>query len=249
MGIPIMDSSPPALVAHLVDRVQHGQRAIIAHVNAHAMNLLYEQPQLYHFYAQAADIVFCDGFGVKIGGRLLGLSIRHRLTPPDWIDLLCERCAEERLSLFLLGSREGVAQKAAEDLQRRHPDLSIVGVHHGYFNKSQNHPENRQAIAKINAAQPDFLLVAFGMPLQELWLLENWPILDTRVAMTVGALLDYLAGELRRPPRWMTDHGLEWFGRLFVEPGRLWQRYIVGNPRFLWRVLKYRLSIKPAHME
>ena len=91
-------------------------------------------------------------------------------------------------------------------------------------------------IEGINAAKPDLLIVGLGMPLQERWLADNWSSIDAGVALTAGATFDYISGELRRAPRWMTDNGLEWLGRLLLEPGRLWKRYIIGNPIFFWRV-------------
>ena len=80
------------------------------------------------------------------------------------------------------------------------------------------------------------------MPLQELWLAENWEKIDANVALTGGAVFDYVSGELRRGPRFLTDHGLESVARLMVEPRRMWRRYVVGNPLFLLRVLKQRLG-------
>jgi N-acetylglucosaminyldiphosphoundecaprenol N-acetyl-beta-D-mannosaminyltransferase len=86
------------------------------------------------------------------------------------------------------------------------------------------------------------LLVCFGMPLQEDWLRHNWDCIHAHVALTGGAALDYTAGILRRSPRWLASAGLEWFWRLLMEPGRLWERYIIGNPKFLLRVLRARLT-------
>lgn len=98
-------------------------------------------------------------------------------------------------------------------------------------------------IEKINKVRPNILLVGFGMPVQEYWLQENWEKIDTNIALTGGAVFDYLSGELRRAPRWMTDHGLEWLGRLIIEPRRLWKRYIIGLPLFFLRVLLFKLGL------
>jgi N-acetylglucosaminyldiphosphoundecaprenol N-acetyl-beta-D-mannosaminyltransferase len=136
-----------------------------------------------------------------------------------------------------------VAEKAAAVLQAQVPTLRVVGTHHGYFEKSPGHPDNDAVVQAINAARPDMLIVAFGMPTQEQWLHENWARLEAGAALTVGAAFDYLAGEVQRGPRWMTDHGLEWLSRLVVEPRRLWRRYLLGNPLFLWRVVRQRLGL------
>ena len=98
-------------------------------------------------------------------------------------------------------------------------------------------------LGRTNAVKPNILIVGFGTPLKERWLMENWDRIEVNVALTGGAVFDYVSGELRRAPRWMTDHGLEWLARLIIEPCRLWKRYLIGNPLFLWRVLKQRLGL------
>jgi N-acetylglucosaminyldiphosphoundecaprenol N-acetyl-beta-D-mannosaminyltransferase len=166
-----------------------------------------------------------------------------------WADFAWDLAAyaETRdLSLFLLGARPGVAERAAAKLKQRFPDLHIAGTHHGYFDKALGSPQNEVVVDQINAANPDILIVGFGMPLQERWLMENWERLEASVALTGGAVFDYVSGELRRAPRWMTDHGLEWLGRLIIEPRRLWKRYLIGNPLFILRVLRQRMVQTPV---
>jgi N-acetylglucosaminyldiphosphoundecaprenol N-acetyl-beta-D-mannosaminyltransferase len=103
-------------------------------------------------------------------------------------------------------------------------------------------PENEAVLQEINASSPDILLIGLGMPLQEYWLMENRHDLNAGVVLTGGAVFDYVSGRLRRGPRLLTESGFEWLARLLIEPRRLWRRYIVGNPLFLLRVLKQRLS-------
>ncbi len=141
-----------------------------------------------------------------------------------------------------MGAKPGVTAKAATKLKERHPNLQIVGTHHGYFDKIPDSAENEAIIAQINAVKPNILILGFGMPLQEKWLLENWDKIDANIALTGGAVFDYISGELQRGPKWMTDNGFEWLARLLIEPKRLWRRYLLGNPLFLYRVLKQRIS-------
>ena len=103
--------------------------------------------------------------------------------------------------------------------------------------------ENVALVEDINRVKPNLLFVGFGMPLQEFWLMDNWSQIQANVALPVGALFDYVAETIPRAPRWMTDNGLEWLGRLMVEPQRLWRRYIIGNPLFLLRILKQRFGL------
>jgi N-acetylglucosaminyldiphosphoundecaprenol N-acetyl-beta-D-mannosaminyltransferase len=240
LGVRIHTLPVEALIERIVCAAQNQQRAVVAYVNAHGLNLAYTSPALRDFFNTRAAWVFCDGFGVKWGARLAGQHTPPRYTPPDWIDPLCDACAQQGLSIFLLGDKPATVEKAAHALQTRHAGLKIAGWQHGFFDKTAGSAENMAVLAAIHQAQPDLLLVGMGMPAQEMWLIENWDGVDARVAMTVGALFSYVAGDVRRAPRWMTDHGLEWLGRLAIEPGRLWRRYVIGLPLFFARVIAER---------
>jgi N-acetylglucosaminyldiphosphoundecaprenol N-acetyl-beta-D-mannosaminyltransferase len=220
------------------------QRALVMHVNAHGMNLAYDRPWLIDVLNQA-DLVYCDGGGVVLGARLLGQHLPGRITLADWLWELAEFATQSGYSLFFLGARPGVAAQAADRLRQRFPDLKIAGTHHGYFDKATDSAENEGVRQLIRACKPDILLVGFGMPMQEQWLHDNWPHLDIPIAITGGAIFDFISGNLKRAPAWMNNIGLEWLGRLLVEPHRLWQRYLVGNPLFLTRVIRTRLRNDP----
>lgn len=212
-------------------------RAIIANANVHCLNLSLEYPWLRRFL-NSAEINFCDGAGLIWAGRLLGFSLPSRITYADWIWDLAAFCEQYNLSLFFLGAAPDVAAHAADALRAKHPRICILGTHHGYFNKKADSPENKAVIDLINQHSPDILVLGFGMPLQENWLMEFWPILNTRVALTGGAVFDYASGNLRRASPLFTCTGFEWLGRLLIEPRRLWKRYLIGNPLFVWRVLQ-----------
>ncbi len=230
------------LHAKIGAEVRGERHALVLNANVHCLNLAYGDPALRNFLNEA-EVVFCDGAGVMLAARLFGRRIPERITYADWIWRLAAYAAAEGFSLYFLGARPGVAEKAAEKLAERHPGLKVSGVRHGYFDRTAGSGENEAVIRQINAAAPDILLVGFGMPLQERWLMENWRRIDARVALTGGAVFDYVSGELRRGPRILTDNGFEWLARLLVEPRRLWRRYIVGNPVFLLRVLRQRIGL------
>jgi N-acetylglucosaminyldiphosphoundecaprenol N-acetyl-beta-D-mannosaminyltransferase len=222
-----------------VARLARRRDGVVLNVNAHCLNLCHEDEGLRNFFA-AADVVFCDGAGVRLAVRMLGGRLPVRITYADWLPRLAALAEERGFSLFFLGGRPGVAREAARRLEASHPDLRIVGARHGFFDHWAGSLENGTVVAEINAARPDFLLVGLGMPLQERWLMENRHGLDVGVALTGGAVFDYASGRLRRGPRLLTDNGLEWLARLIVEPRRLWRRYLLGNPLFLARVLAQR---------
>ncbi|MGC9399875.1 MAG: WecB/TagA/CpsF family glycosyltransferase [Anaerolineae bacterium] len=215
---------------------------IVLSGNVHSFNLAYRQLWLRSFFNQA-NVVRLDGAGVRLGAWILGHQTPSRMTWADFAWDLAEFAEPRGFTFFFLGARPGVADKAAAKLKIRFPNLRIVGTHHGYFDKTPGSAENEAVIEQINAVKPNILIIGFGMPLQERWLMENWDRINANVALTGGAVFDYVSGELRRAPRWMTDNGLEWLGRLLIEPRRLWKRYLIGNPLFLWRVLKQRFGL------
>jgi N-acetylglucosaminyldiphosphoundecaprenol N-acetyl-beta-D-mannosaminyltransferase len=242
LGVHINNLTVSQLHSCLVFYIKESCKALVLHANVHGLNVSYKN-SWFRDFLNSAQIVFCDGAGVMLGARILGYSISQRITYADWMWRLAEFGAAQGFTFFFLGARHRVADKAAERLCERYPNLRIVGTHHGYFDKTPGSPENDLVLAQINAANPHILIVGFGMPRQERWLMENWDRIEVNVALTGGAVFDYVSGELRRAPGWMTNHGLEWLGRLLIEPRRLWRRYLVGNPVFIWRVLKQKLRL------
>lgn len=240
LGVRVHSLTVEELHAELRRVITSRARALVLHANVHGLNLARREPWLRDLLNRA-EIVFCDGAGVMLGARILGGFIPERITYADWIWRLATFAAAEGYSIFLLGARPGVAEQAAAALTRHAPELRIAGTHHGYFDKRPDSPENAAVVAAINAARPDILIVAFGMPLQERWLEQNWPALSAHIGLSAGAALDYASGDLRRGPRWLTDNGFEWLARLLIEPRRLWRRYVLGNPQFLAAVLLERL--------
>lgn len=224
-----------ALHHDLYQLIKTNQHKLVLNVNAHALNLAYEQEWL-RSMLNHAEIVFCDGKGVMLGAWLLGEYIPINIGYGRWIWKLSAFLVEHDLSIYLLGGKQGIAEKAAAKLQAKYPRLRIAGMHHGYFDKSTGSLENQHVLDDINRVQPDILLVCFGMPFQEEWLLRYWDSLQVKVALTGGAALDYAAGIVPRAPRWISAIGMEWCWRLAIEPRRLWRRYILGNPKFLYRI-------------
>jgi N-acetylglucosaminyldiphosphoundecaprenol N-acetyl-beta-D-mannosaminyltransferase len=180
-----------------------------------------------------ANMATPDGFGLLLAARLRGEAFRGRVTGVALVELIAAKAAEQGWSLFLLGAAPGVAERAAKALQNKHPGLRIAGCYAGSPRRDAE-PELR---ARIIAAQPTVLLVAYGHPAQDLWIARNQPLLRVPVAIGVGGVFDYLAGETARAPRWMRQSGLEWLYRLIRQPQR-WRRILVAVPLFLWAVVR-----------
>jgi len=218
------------------------QKARILSGNIHSYNLA-SKIDWFHQFFNDAEIVRLDGEGVRWGAHLLGYSTPQRTTWADFAWSLGKFGAENGFTFFFLGGSPGVASLAKAELERKYPRISIVGTHHGYFNKEKSSSDNTMIIEKINSLSPNILILGFGMPIQEKWLLENYLDLDVNVILTGGAVFDYISGNTKRAPRWMTDHGLEWLGRLIIEPRRLWKRYIIGIPLFFWRIFLQKFGL------
>jgi N-acetylglucosaminyldiphosphoundecaprenol N-acetyl-beta-D-mannosaminyltransferase len=241
LGVGVDPITVAELHTEIARLARDGKLGLVFNVNAHCLNLSYEDRVLRNSL-NGADVVFCDGAGVILAARMLGGRIPARITYAAWIWHLADFAAAEGFSVYFLGARPGVAQEAARRLRERYPGLRIVGVRHGYFDHSAGSAENEAVLEEINAAAPDILLVGLGMPLQEIWLTENRHRLDAGVALTCGAAFDYASRRVRRGPRFLTESGFEWLARLLREPRRLWRRYLLGNPLFLLRVLRQLLS-------
>jgi N-acetylglucosaminyldiphosphoundecaprenol N-acetyl-beta-D-mannosaminyltransferase len=242
LGVQIHPLTVAQLHQWMANYIAQDAHALVLNVNVNCLNLGMAHRWLREFLNQA-EIVFCDGAGVMLGAQILGHQIPERITYADWIWQLAEFAEPHGYTFYFLGARPGIAEQAAQNLRKRFPTLKITGVRNGYFDKTANSKENEAVIADINVCRPNILVLGMGMPLQERWLMENWDRLNVNVVLTGGAVFDYISGDLQRAPKWMTDNGLEWLGRLLIEPRRLWKRYVLGNPLFLWRVFQQRLGL------
>jgi exopolysaccharide biosynthesis WecB/TagA/CpsF family protein len=182
-------------------------------------------------------LVLPDGVGVDIAARLLyGAAFPANLNGTDFIPAFL-RSVDASLKVGLLGATRHNAEAAAAALARLAPQHRYEVVHDGYFTREQD----QKIAGKIAALRPDILLVAMGVPRQELWIDRNVTGSHCTLPIAVGALLDFLSGSVPRAPRWMRRFRVEWLYRLALEPGRLWRRYVLGNPLFLVRVLRQKL--------
>jgi N-acetylglucosaminyldiphosphoundecaprenol N-acetyl-beta-D-mannosaminyltransferase len=233
--LPIELGHPDELLARIIGWIDDsGPTRRVMYVNAHVLNESREDADL-RTALQDADLVYCDGYGVRLAAKALSADIPHRMTGADWIWDLAALCAQRDASVYLLGGDPGIAAQAGQRLRRSHPDLRVVGTHHGYFEIGSGHDE--RVIEDINACRPDMLLVGMGTPKQEIWAQRTVDRLECSVLWGVGALFDFVSGRMPRAPASLSDNGLEWIFRLAIEPQRMWRRYLVGNPVFLSRVL------------
>jgi len=226
----------------ILERLLHGELTFVITANPEFVMLARGDEALRQI-AAGAELVVPDGTGVVVASRLLGDPLPGRAPGRFIVDGLASRAAGLGASFYLLGAREGVARRAAHRLQGRHPDLEIVGAEPG----DPSPDADDAVVARIAAASPQILLVAYGMPAQERWIARNLARLPSvRVAMGVGGVLDQLAGDGVVPPRAVHAIGFEWLWRLAREPRR-WRRQRV-LPLFAVLVLaqRARQAVRPS---
>ena len=185
-----------------------------------------------------AALVLPDGIGIKVAADILGQPLHQNVNGTDLFPRLCALMERRKSKLYLLGGQPGVAEAVADQIRQRWPEVDIVGVAHGFFTVA----EEGQVVAAVKASQADVVLVARGVPSQDVFIDRYLPQFGARVVMGVGGLFDFVAGRINRAPQWMRDSGLEWVYRLMQEPGRMWRRYLLGNFSFLARVLMQRMG-------
>jgi len=243
LGIGISNSTMADLLDWIVDRAQSGNPTHLAFVNADCLNVACQDPE-YRSVLDRAQRIVADGIGVRLGCKMKRLALTANLNGTDLFPVMCERLAEEGLSIYLLGAREGVAEAAGEAMKTRFPGLQVAGTCHGYFSDD----DEADVIAGINASGADVVLVAMGAPRQELWLASHAEELLPPLRMGVGGLFDFYSGRIQRAPRWVREIGMEWAYRICQEPGRMWRRYVLGNPLFLYRVWREALRDRADQM-
>ncbi len=227
-------AEPDQMLATIAGWARAGLNRRVMYVNAHVVNQTRSNPEL-AAALRRADLVYCDGYGVRLAAHVLDKPVPHRMTGADWIWDLASLCELTGQPLYLLGSEPPIAREAAAKLARSYPRLDVTGAHHGFFKLDS--PHNERVIEDINARPGAVVLVGMGSPKQELWVDRYADRLDRSVVWTVGALFDYVSGHVPRAPRWLSDNGWEWVFRLALEPHRMWRRYLLGNPVFLSHVI------------
>jgi N-acetylglucosaminyldiphosphoundecaprenol N-acetyl-beta-D-mannosaminyltransferase len=240
-GLPIHNVSLDEASAELLDAAQNGARRQVFFVNAHCVNVA-ARDRAYLDALGAADVLYADGSGMRLAARLAGQTLRDNVNGTDLFPLLCRDAAAAGVGVALLGARPGIAERCAENMQRRFPGLRVVWTHHGYLKDE----EGPALIASLNDSGVGLLFVAMGVPAQELWITRHADALRPPVLLGVGALFDFYSGEVSRAPAFIRKLGLEWVYRFMLEPRRMFARYILGNPVFVLRALRRRMRGRDA---
>lgn len=240
-GIPFHDVTFDEAVAWSVRRMRSGSPGYMATANVDFIMQAWRDPELQRILLEA-DLVIADGAPIVWASGLFGPKLRERVTGSDITPMLAGACAKAGLSIFLLGGGPGVAEKAAEVLCKRHPDLQIAGTYSPPLATVLD-MDHEDLLRRLREARPSLLLVAFGAPKQEKFINVNVHRWRVPLAIGIGGTLDFLAGAQIRAPVAVQRIGLEWFWRMLTNPKRLFRRYAV-NIGFLASALTRLLTLR-----
>ncbi len=220
-GVEFKDVTPREALQKMICALKSNKRMIIFTPNLTFMRAVSDDRRLAGLLDRA-DLLLPDGVGISVLARK---ECRRRVTPIPGIDAayaLLRYAAQNGYSVYLLGAKQGIAKRAAENLCRELPTLHVCGTHHGYFDLSVESDENKAVVQHIGDCSPDILLVCMGFPLQESWICENANSLSyVKIFMGIGGSLDVWSGRLPRAPRFVQKMRLEWLWRCLLEPRRL----------------------------
>jgi N-acetylglucosaminyldiphosphoundecaprenol N-acetyl-beta-D-mannosaminyltransferase len=210
--------------------------------NPHSLEVALKDPE-FDLAIRNADLIVPDGVGIVIASKILGGSIRKRVTGMDiFLGLSAALNKEKGHNYFFLGSTEQNLLKIKDKMNVDFPNIAVTGTHSPPFKPEFTKEDNDLMIAAINQAKPDVLWVGMTAPKQEKWVFQNKDRLNVKFIGAVGAVFDFYTGNVKRSHPVFQKMGLEWLPRLIRQPRRLWQRNFISNPSFLFRIIRQRLA-------
>lgn len=187
-----------------------------------------------------ASLILTDGKPLIWISKWYKTPIKEKISGSDLFPRVCQLAANKNYTMYLLGAAEGVADTAARNLMKKYPGLNIVGTYSPPFGFEKNKQEMNKIKTQIQDVHPDILIVGLGCPKQEKFMYYNCKELGVPISFGLGASIDFEAGNIKRAPKWMSNHGLEWLYRFSKEPKRLFKRYFVDDLKIIQVARKYR---------
>lgn len=187
-----------------------------------------------------ASMVLADGKPLIWIAKHNGNPIKEKISGSDLVPKLCDLASKKGYSIFILGGKDGIAEKAKENLEKKYENIKIIGTYAPPLGFEKDKEELEKINKMISKVKPNILVVCFGCPKQEKWIYENLNKYEADVSMCAGATVDFLAGNVKRAPKWMSNCGLEWFYRFLKEPKRLFKRYFIDDVKILKLIRKYK---------
>lgn len=219
--------------------IQENKSAYVVTPNVDHIVQLETNRELQEVYKNAA-LILTDGKPLLWIANWYGTPIKEKISGSDLFPLLCNMAAAKGYKMFFLGAAEGVAKRAAENLTMKYKGLQVVGTYSPPFGFENNKNEMDKIKNMIKASKPDILIVGLGCPKQEKFMYHHCKDLGVPISLGLGASFDFEAGNIKRAPRWMANHGLEWLFRITQDPRRMAKRYLVNDRKILGLAIKYR---------
>ena len=239
MNTEIDNLSMGETLAEIDKLIQKNKNAYVVTPNVDHIVQLERGGELVEVYKNA-DLILTDGKPLIWISKWYGTPIKEKISGSDLFPLLCKMAAEKDYTMYFLGAAEGVAAKAAENLMRKYKGLQVVGTYSPPYGFEKDEEEMWRIERMIKNAHPHILIVGLGCPKQELFILHNKDRLGVPLSLGLGASLDFEAGNIKRAPRWMRDHGLEWVFRITQDPKRLVKRYLIDDRKIFGLAIKYK---------
>ena len=235
-------------------------KVLINTINAHSFNTAQGYPEFAEALTSCPQskagkggccrYLIPDGYSVVWACKLMRAKSRpmERVAGWDLFEFEMRRMNdnENKKKVMFMGSSERVLELVRKRCNIEYPNLEVV-TYSPPYKPVFTDEDNAEMVKAINEAQPDLLWIGMTAPKQEVWTYTHWEELDIHCHVgTIGAVFDFFAGTSPRAPQWMQKHAQEWLFRLMTEPRRMWKRYLLGNPKFFWNILKESLSRRTA---
>lgn len=187
-----------------------------------------------------AGLVLVDGTPIMLISKLYRQPLKEKITGPKLSEKVIELASKNHYSVYFLGGKEGIAEEAAKRMVLKYPGFLMAGCYSPKYGFEKDNNEIQKIISKINIAKPQILLCGMGSPKTEIFLNKYMDQLNTNVAFSIGAAIDFMSGNIKRCPKWINDIGMEWLYRFVKEPKRMFKRYFVDDIKILELAIKYR---------
>jgi len=227
---------------HILKEIPEG-KTLINTINAHSYNVA-QHDSLFAEALTNGDYLIPDGASIIKACRWINAKSQpqERIAGWDLFQIEMEKLNEKGGKCFFMGSSEKVLDLIKQHAKQDFPNIEVITYSPPYKPEFSD-DENAAIISAINAANPDLLWIGMTAPKQEKWTYSHWKELNINCHVgTIGAVFDFYAGTAKRAPKWFQNHSLEWLYRLAIEPKRMWRRYLIGNPLFLWNICKEMIS-------
>ncbi len=225
-----------------IDRlVQKNMHSYVVTPNMDHIVLLEKDSEFKEVYDNAS-LILTDGKPLLWIAKMKGTPIKEKVSGSDLFPKMCKLASEKGYRIFILGAAEGIAAKAEQNLKDKYPGLQISGTYSPPFGFEKDKNEVNKILDMVNNAKTDILAVALGSPKGEKFLFHIRERLDAALSISIGATIDFEAGNVKRAPKWMANHGLEWLFRITQDPKRLFKRYWKDAISIIPIIRKYKVE-------